>query len=195
MKSVVLFSGGLDSTVILNHALSAGFDPIALSFDYGQRHNYELTCASRIAALLEVDHRIQSIDLSFTGARLLNSDGERAGNMYVPGRNTVFLAYALSLCESVGAKHIFMGANADDLAGYPDCRPAYIEAFQTLANITCDVKIHAPLMHMHKSEIVRYGVELGVDFEMTSSCYAPLPGAPCAICDACVLRTEALCTL
>ena len=195
MKAVVLFSGGIDSTVVLYEALSAGYDVTALSFNYGQRHVTELEHARSTAARLKIPHHIQPVSLSYVKSPLLDGDAHKEGNMYVPARNTLFLSFALALCESVGATNIFIGANADDFAGYPDCRPVYMKAFKDLANLAGlqrGYQIHAPLINLSKQEIVKRGHELGVDFDSTSSCYAPLSGQPCNVCDACVLRAKAL---
>lgn len=195
MKAVVLLSGGIDSTVVLYSALDQGYNVTALSFDYGQRHAYELECAARIAAHRNVPHIVQSLALSHVKSPLLDREATKKGNMYVPARNTLFLSYALALCESIAAPHIFIGANADDFSGYPDCRPDYIRAFQRVANLAGvqqGYEIRAPLINLNKQEIVLKGHALGVDFDMTSSCYAPVDGVACGICDACELRERAL---
>lgn len=212
-RAVVLVSGGMDSAVVLAWMKREGFDCIALSFDYGQRHRIELDCARRVAAKCGViEHLVQKMDLRAVGASALTSDiavpKDRGGVMsdgeipvtYVPARNTLFLSYALALAESRGACDIALGVNAVDYSGYPDCRPEFLAAFSRLANLAtragveaaaggCAFRIHAPLVSLSKCEIVKLGEELGVDFAMTMSCYDPTgDGAPCGRCDACQLR-------
>jgi 7-cyano-7-deazaguanine synthase len=203
---VVLLSGGLDSATVAAMALERGFDVVALSFDYGQRHRDELEAASRVAkALGLVEHRRIRVELEAFGGSALTAAApvpkDRAidasiPSTYVPARNTVFLALALAQAEVSGAFDIFFGANALDYSGYPDCRPAFVEAFEALANVATKeavegrgrYRIHAPLIAMKKSEIIRAGVRLGVDYALTHSCYDPLGGAACGRCDACLLR-------
>jgi 7-cyano-7-deazaguanine synthase len=209
-RAVVLLSGGLDSTTTLAIARAAGFDTYALSFRYGQRHVYELEAARRVAAALGAnDHVIATIDLRVFGGSALTSDldvpkhrpldsmGDGIPITYVPARNTIFLSFALAWAEVLGAADIFIGVNALDYSGYPDCRPEYIEAYQRMANLavkvavegTSRIKIHTPLVAMSKADIIRRGLELGVDFGMTSSCYDPDEnGIPCGACDSCQLR-------
>jgi 7-cyano-7-deazaguanine synthase len=206
-RAVVLLSGGLDSATTLAVCRHDGFEPCALSFDYGQRHKLELIAATRVAAALGArEHRIAKIDLRIFGGSALTdaiavpknreSDTEIPVT-YVPARNTIFLSYALAWCEVLGAADIFIGANAIDYSGYPDCRPEFISAFERLANLatkagvegTC-FKIHAPLISMSKAEIIRKGMELGVDFSLTHSCYDPADGVACGECDSCRLRLE-----
>ena len=208
-KAVVLLSGGLDSTTVLAMAKAQGFEPCALSFRYGQRHGVELEAAERIAKAFGAPHRIVSIDLSSLGGSALTDgaievpkDRDEAalgGDIpvtYVPARNTVFLAVALGYAETLGCGDLFVGVNALDYSGYPDCRPAFIEAFEKLAQVaTADgatgrvrYRIHAPLMQMTKAEIIRQGAALGVDYSMTHSCYDPSGGLACGRCDSCVLR-------
>jgi 7-cyano-7-deazaguanine synthase len=211
-RAVVLLSGGLDSTTTLAIARAAGFDTYALSFQYGQRHAYELEAARRVAAALGAkDHVIATIDLRVFGGSALTSDievpkhrpldtvGEGIPITYVPARNTIFLSFALAWAEVRGAEDIFIGVNALDYSGYPDCRPEYIEAYQTMANLavkvavegTSSIRIHTPLIAMSKAGIIRRGLELGVDFGMTSSCYDPdEAGVPCGACDSCQLRLK-----
>jgi 7-cyano-7-deazaguanine synthase len=206
--AVVLLSGGLDSATTLALALRDGFAAHALSFDYGQRHKLELNAAKRIAAALGAhEHRIAIIDLRVFGGSALTSDlavpKNRAINdggeipiTYVPARNTIFLSYALAWCEVLGAADIFIGANAIDYSGYPDCRPEFISAFEQLAGVATKAgiegakfQVHAPLISLSKAEIIRKGAELGVDFSLTHSCYDPTPdGLACAQCDSCRLR-------
>jgi 7-cyano-7-deazaguanine synthase len=209
MKSaVVLLSGGLDSATTLALALRDGFAPHALSFEYGQRHKLELAAAKRVAAALGVqDHRIATIDLRMFGGSALTADlavpkNREPGELgeipitYVPARNTIFLSYALAWCEVLSAADIFIGANAIDYSGYPDCRPEFISAFETLAPLATKAgiegtkfKIHAPLISMSKADIIRKGTELGVDFSLTHSCYDPtIEGFACGQCDSCALR-------
>ncbi len=213
--AIVLLSGGLDSTTCLAMALHEGFIPVALSFRYGQRHAIELKAAASISESTGVEHVIVDIDLgAFGGSSLTDSaaeiplrdsledtpqtDNPEIPSTYVPARNTVFLSLALALAEVRGATAIFIGVNAVDYSGYPDCRPAFIEAFQRLANLAtkagvegCPVTIHAPLSGMSKAEIIRRGIELGVDYSMTTSCYGPTPdGYPCGRCDSCLLRAR-----
>ncbi len=209
--AVVLLSGGLDSATTLAIARAQGFACRALSFRYGQRHAYELTCAEAVALHLgAVEHRIIDIDLRAFGGSALTSDlpvpkdrDEAARSTgipitYVPARNTIFLAYALGWAEVLGASDIFLGVNAVDYSGYPDCRPEYIEAFERLANLATRaavegsrMTIHAPLLAMTKPEIIARGLELGVDFGMTQSCYDPsADGRACGRCDACHLRLD-----
>jgi 7-cyano-7-deazaguanine synthase len=211
-RAIVLLSGGLDSTTTFAIACAAGFDTFALSFQYGQRHAYELEAARRVAAALgATDHVIATIDLRMFGGSALTSDievpkhrpldamGDGIPITYVPARNTIFLSFALAWAEVLGAEDIFIGVNALDYSGYPDCRPEYIEAFQRMANLavkaavegTSSIKIHAPLIAMSKADIIRKGLELGVDFGLTSSCYDPdADGTPCGACDSCQLRLK-----
>jgi len=211
-KAVVLLSGGLDSATVLAIAKSQGYAPYALSFAYGQRHAFELQAATRVAASLgAVEHRIASIDLRVFGGSALTAEievpkGRAATEMaagipitYVPARNTIFLSFALAWAEVLGANDIFLGVNALDYSGYPDCRPEFIAAFETLANLATkagvegrqSLKIHTPLIALTKAQIVRAGLSLGVDFSLTSSCYDPTPeGFPCGQCDSCQLRRK-----
>ncbi len=209
--AVVLVSGGLDSAVTLAIARAEGFDTHALSFDYGQRHRVELESARQVADSLGVkDHRIAQIDLRVFGGSALTSDlavpqGRSEEEMtaeipitYVPARNTIFLSFALAFAETTGASDIFLGVNAIDYSGYPDCRPEFLRAFETLAALAtkagvegAQFKIHAPLLRLTKAEIVRKGAELGVDFSLTHSCYNPTAdGAACGVCDSCRLRLK-----
>jgi 7-cyano-7-deazaguanine synthase len=209
-SAVVLLSGGLDSTTVLAIARSEGFMPYALSFHYGQRHVAELEAARRIAASAGVaGHVVAEIDLRVFGGSALTADievpkgrsDEEVGAgipiTYVPARNTIFLSFALAYAETLGASDVFVGVNALDYSGYPDCRPEYIEAFERMANLatkagvegTQRLKIHAPLMQLTKEGIIRRGLELGVDYAATLSCYDPDPqGRACGACDACRLR-------
>ena len=211
-RAVVLLSGGLDSTTTLAIARAEGFDTYALSFEYGQRHAYELEAARRVAAALGAsDHVIATMDLRMVGGSALTSDidvpkhrpldamGGEIPITYVPARNTIFLSFALAWAEVLGAADIFIGVNALDYSGYPDCRPEYIEAYQRMANLavkvavegTSSIRIHTPLLAMSKADIIRRGLELGVDFGMTSSCYDPdADGTPCGACDSCQLRLK-----
>jgi 7-cyano-7-deazaguanine synthase len=210
-KAVVLLSGGLDSATTLAMAKAEGFGVFAISFRYGQRHRIELAAAARVVAAARVrEHRVVDIDLSQFGGSALTSDlavpkqrtaEEMAQGIpitYVPARNTVFLSLALAWAEVVGASDIYIGVNAIDYSGYPDCRPEYITAFERLANLatkagvegTSRFRIHAPLIAMTKAEIIRQGLELGVDYSLTTSCYSPddASGAACGACDSCLLR-------
>lgn len=205
-RTVVLLSGGLDSATTLALALRDGFAAHALSFKYGQRHKLELEAAKRIAAALGArEHRIATIDLRVFGGSALTGDIDVPKNRetnneipvtYVPARNTIFLSYALAWCEVLGAADIFIGANAIDYSGYPDCRPEFIAAFEQLAGLATKAgvegtrfHIHAPLIAMSKADIIRKGTELGVDFALTHSCYDPTAeGAACGECDSCRLR-------
>ena len=206
--AVVLLSGGLDSATVLAIANNNGFHCHALSFDYGQRHNVELECAKKVATALGVDsHVVSNIDLSAWGGSALTDDldvpkdgiGDGIPITYVPARNTIFLSHALGFAEAIGARDIFIGVNAVDYSGYPDCRGEFIKAFETMANLATKAgvegnpfTIHAPLIDMAKVEIIRRGLELGVDFSMTQSCYDPsLDGDSCGQCDACRLRLAA----
>ena len=210
--AVVLLSGGLDSTTCLAVAQAEGLTPIALSFDYGQRHDVELEAARRIARAAGVEHVVCRIDLRAFGGSALTDDLEVPKHdgdalpdpdeipvTYVPARNTIFLSFALALAEVRGAAQIFIGVNAVDYSGYPDCRPEYIEAFQTMARLatkvgvegTSAVEIRTPLIALSKAEIVALGTELGVDYASTISCYDPdEQGRACGRCDACRLRAR-----
>ncbi|MDP9170211.1 MAG: 7-cyano-7-deazaguanine synthase QueC [Acidobacteriota bacterium] len=212
MKAVCLLSGGLDSATCLAYANRHGFDVYALSFDYGQRHRIELDAARRIAkALRAADHRIAVIDLRVFGHSALTSDidvpkGRDEAQMnadipvtYVPARNTIFLSFALAWAEVLEASDIFIGVNALDYSGYPDCRPEFIEAFEKMANLATksgvenrtQVKLHTPLIQLSKADIVRLGAELGVPFGLTHSCYDPdASGRACGQCDSCLLRAK-----
>ena len=207
-----LLSGGLDSSTVLAIAKSEGFESYALSFDYGQRHEGELKAARRVTSNLgAADHKVIQLDLRAIGGSALTddievpkerSDGEISEGIpvtYVPARNTIFLSCALGWAEVLETGHIFVGVNTLDYSGYPDCRPEYIKAYQSMANLATksavmgetSVEIHAPLIHLSKAEIIRIGTELGVDYGLTSSCYDPRDdGEPCTQCDSCVLRAK-----
>jgi len=203
--AIVLLSGGLDSATTLAWARDQGFDCVALSFDYGQRHAAELAAAARVAAQLGArDHRTVTLDLAVFGGSALTDPAIAVPTApsagipvtYVPARNTVFLSYALAWAEVLPARDLFIGVNAVDYSGYPDCRPAFIEAFERLANLATRAgvegehfRLHAPLIHWSKAEIIRRGIALGVDYGLTVSCYqADVTGAACGVCDACRLR-------
>ena len=207
--AVVLLSGGLDSATVLAMARSRGFTCHCLSVDYGQRHQAELKAAERVAAALgAAAHRVLHLDLSrFGGSALTDASiavptgGLQPGIpvTYVPARNTIMLSLALAWAEVLKAADIFIGVNAVDYSGYPDCRPEYIRAFETMANLATRAGIegrqkfviHTPLINLTKAEIIRRGIELGVDYSLTSSCYDPAPnGEPCGQCDSCLLRQK-----
>ena len=209
-QAVVLLSGGVDSTTTLAIARHEGFRPVTLSFDYGQRHAVELQRAAAVSRHFGVDeHRVVKIGLF--GGSALTGDGqvpkgrgaaEMASGIpatYVPARNTIFLAYGLALAEVRGIGDLFIGVTAIDYSGYPDCRPEYIAAFEAMANLatragvegTTRLKIHTPLIRMTKAKIIRKGLELGVDYSLTHSCYDPGPdGLACGACDSCLLRLK-----
>jgi 7-cyano-7-deazaguanine synthase len=209
-RAVCLLSGGLDSTTALAFAKREGYQCYAISFDYGQRHAVELSAARHVAvALGAADHKIVAIDLRSFGGSALTGEldvpkGRSVADMrqgipvtYVPARNTIFLSFALAWAEVLGIFDIFIGVNAIDYSGYPDCRPEFIEAFERMANLATKaaiegcgrLKIHTPLIRLSKAEIVRLGSELSIDFALTHSCYDPDPdGRPCGACDSCLLR-------
>ncbi len=204
-KAIILLSGGLDSITVLALAKQQGYECYALSFDYGQRHNAELVAASQIAKHYEVkDHKIIKLGLGAIGGSALTDEHIAVPNTpqvgipvtYVPARNTIFLSFALGWAEVVEAHEIFIGVNAVDYSGYPDCRPEFISAFQNLANLATKagvegehVKIHTPLIDLSKAEIIKLGLTLSVDYRMTVSCYsADVHGHACGLCDACRLR-------
>ncbi len=215
--AVVLLSGGLDSATCLHLAIADGFDVTAVSFRYGQRHDEELARARRLAAMASVgEHRVLTIDAAGMGGSALTDrsiDVPKADSVeaigtkipvtYVPARNTIFLAHALAIAETIGCRDIFIGVNALDYSGYPDCRPEYIEAFETLANLATAagvggqrMTIHAPLIGWTKAEIIAKGLEIGVDYSQTLSCYDPVDEGrghgkrPCGRCDSCLLRAK-----
>lgn len=210
MKAVVLVSGGLDSTTCLAMAREKGFDLYALTFNYGQRHDHELNSAKMVVDFFNIqNHSIIDIDLAqFGGSALTDqidvpkkrdlSDMAEIPVTYVPARNTVFLSLALAWAEVLGSFDIFIGVNALDYSGYPDCRPEYISSFEKTANLATKAgvsgssfRIHTPLIDLTKSEIVKVGMDLGVDYSLTSSCYDPdQEGNPCGLCDACYLRLK-----
>ncbi len=211
-KAVILSSGGIDSTTVMAIAQSRGFDIFSLSFDYGQRHAVELDAARKVAADFSArKHLVLKLDLRLIGGSALTDDLEVPKDRleselevgipitYVPARNTIFLSYALAWAEVLNSEDIFIGVNALDYSGYPDCRPEYIESFERMANLATKsavegktaLKIHAPLIDMSKAEIIRKGIELGVDYGMTRSCYDPSPtGKACGRCDSCFLRRK-----
>jgi 7-cyano-7-deazaguanine synthase len=210
--AVVLLSGGLDSATVLAIAKSEGYALHALSFSYGQRHVFELEAARRVAASVGVvEHRIAAIDLRAFGGSALTAEiavpkGRAASEIshgipitYVPARNTIFLAFALAWAEVLGSSDIFLGVNALDYSGYPDCRPEFIAAFEKMANLATKagvegrrhLKIHTPLIALSKAQIIALGADFGVDYSLTSSCYDPSPtGKPCGQCDSCLLRQK-----
>jgi 7-cyano-7-deazaguanine synthase len=211
-RAVVLASGGLDSTTIMAIARHKGYDIYALTFDYGQRHKIELKAAQKVAKYFGAKkHLIIHIELDTIGGSALTEDipipqGRKLKEIsssgvpitYVPARNTIFLAYALSWAEVLEATDIFIGVNAIDFSNYPDCRPEFVESFQRTANLATKagmegkgITIHAPLMYMTKGEIIKKGISLGVDYSMTHSCYSPgKDGLPCGKCDSCLLRKK-----
>lgn len=211
-KAVVLLSGGLDSTTTFAVALAEGFELHALSFRYGQRHKVELQAARRVAEQMRAaEHVIVDIDLRMFGGSALTDDipvpkkrsaqeiGDGIPVTYVPARNTIFLSFALAWAETLSAQDIFVGMNALDYSGYPDCRPEYIEAYERMANLATkagvegrqQLKIHAPLINLTKAQIIREGAKLGVDYSLTVSCYDPSPeGEACGECDSCLLRKK-----
>lgn len=208
----MLISGGIDSATAMVLGKRQGFEAYALTFDYRQRHRFELEAAKRVVhSLGAARHLIVTMDLRVFGGSALTSEievpkGRETGAMaaqipitYVPARNTIFLSYALAWCEVLEASDIFIGANAIDYSGYPDCRPEYIEAFERMANLATKAgtegvarfRIHAPLLNMTKAQIIRAGFEAGIDFSMTHSCYDPTAeGLACGSCDSCILRRE-----
>ena len=204
-KAIVLLSGGLDSATCLAIALAKGLRVVALSFDYGQRHHVELDASRRVAEIAHVPRRVIEIDLRQFGHSALTSniavpkrgvDVTTIPVTYVPARNTIFLSYALAMAEVEDASSIYIGVNALDYSGYPDCRPEFISAFQRVADVATkrtiegqSVKIEAPLQYLSKAEIIARGVSLGVDYSVTISCYDPdASGAACGACDSCQLR-------
>jgi 7-cyano-7-deazaguanine synthase len=210
-RAVVLLSGGIDSTTTLAIAIAEGYEAYALSFDYGQRHQIEMEAARNVANLLGAkEHRVAKIDLRIFGGSALTDDiavpKQRSGKeiahgipiTYVPARNTIFLAHALGWAEVVGASDIFLGVNAIDYSGYPDCRPEFIEAFENVANLGTKAgvedrhfQIHTPLIKFSKAEIIRKATELAVELSLTHSCYDPTPeGLACGECDSCLLRLK-----
>jgi len=207
-KAVILYSGGLDSTTCLAIAGAEGFEPYAISFAYGQRHKAELEYAKANARLMgAVEHMVVDFDLRKVGGSALTADiavpkegvGSYIPITYVPARNTIFLSFALGWAEVLGAFDIFIGVNALDYSGYPDCRPEYVAAFETMANLATKAgvegagrfKVHTPLIHLTKGEIIGKGLALGVDFSRTHSCYDPTTdGLACGLCDSCRLRLK-----
>ena len=207
-KAVVLYSSGLDSSTCMAIARAEGFAPYAISFSYGQRHNYELSVARQNAKLIgAVEHLVVEFDLRLMGGSALTADidvpkdgvGDYIPVTYVPARNTIFLSFALGWAEVLGATDIYIGVNALDYSGYPDCRLEYIAAYEKMANLATKagvegaspLKIHAPLISMSKADIILHGVALGVDYSLTHSCYDPGPdGLSCGKCDSCRLRLK-----
>jgi 7-cyano-7-deazaguanine synthase len=210
-KAVVLLSGGLDSATVLAIARAEGYEPYALSFRYGQRHDVELAAAGKVAAAIgAAAHVVADIDLRVFGGSALTADidvphhervedveGDDIPITYVPARNTIFLSFALAWAETLGASDVFIGVNALDYSGYPDCRPEYIEAYERMANLatkagvegTQRLKIHTPLIELTKAQTIQRGLELGVDYALTHSCYDPAEdGRACGTCDSCLLR-------
>lgn len=211
-NAIVLLSGGLDSTTVLAIARAEGFEAYAISFSYGQRHMVELECARRVATVLGArEHVVVDFDLRKFGGSALTADiavpkdrpvSEMSHGIpitYVPARNTIFLSFALAWAETLGASDVFIGVNALDYSGYPDCRPEYIAAYEKMADLATKagvegaqhLRIHTPLIQLTKAEIIQRGIDLGVDYGLTSSCYDPSSiGAPCRKCDSCLLRQK-----
>ncbi|MCO5969076.1 7-cyano-7-deazaguanine synthase QueC [Actinoallomurus soli] len=211
-KAVILLSGGLDSATVLAIAVAEGYEPYALSFRYGQRHSVELEAARAVAESLGARrHVIADIDLRTFGGSALTDDtigvphhdstedlSEEIPVTYVPARNTIFLSFALAWAETLGAQDVFLGVSAVDYSGYPDCRPEYIEAFERMANLATKagvegrqrLRIHTPLIDLSKAQTIARGLELGVDYSLSHSCYDPVDGRPCGTCDSCLLRNR-----
>ncbi len=208
-NAIILLSGGLDSATVCAYAKDKGYKLYALSFDYGQRHIFELEASKKAAKFFKIkEHKIIKIDLRAFGGSALTADidvpKDRAVDAkdipvtYVPARNTIFLSYALAWAEVIGVNDIFIGVNALDYSGYPDCRPEYIKAYEKMANLATragveghKLTIHTPLINLTKAEIIKLGIKLGVDYSITHSCYDPLPdGTPCNTCDSCKLRAK-----
>jgi len=211
-KAVVLLSGGLDSTTALAIAKNEGYEPYAMTFRYGQRHELEIEAAKRIAnesgvaghVVVELDLRVfggsaLTSDIEVPKGRALDETGHGIPITYVPARNTIFLSFALAWAEVLGSSDIFIGVNALDHSGYPDCRPEYVEAYQTMANLATksgvegrqQLSIHTPLIHLTKTQIIKKGLELGVDYSITLTCYDPSSdGSACGQCDSCLLRIK-----
>jgi 7-cyano-7-deazaguanine synthase len=211
-KAIILSSGGLDSTTVMAMAKEQGFEIFSLSFDYGQRHRHELEAAHGVAQYLgATQHLVIPLDLRVIGGSALTADidvpkgrsqqemDHRIPVTYVPARNTLFLSYAVAWAEVIHIEDIFIGVNAVDYSGYPDCRPEFIAAFQTMANLATKagvegkltMRIHTPLMNMNKAQIIQAGAALGVDYGMTHSCYDPsAAGRACGLCDSCILRKK-----
>lgn len=207
-RAVVLHSGGLDSTTVLALAISQGYSTYALSFHYGQKHAIELASAAKLASALNVDdHTVVRIDPRLCANSSLTGKGRvphrdhitdqaaDAGSTYVPARNTIFLAHALAWAETVGAADIFIGVTSSDTADFPDCRPEYIDSFESLANLAVmpspgrdRIRIHAPLINMNKAEIIGCGLQMGIDYAQTHTCFDPNQGSACLTCDACLTR-------
>ncbi|MBE0492994.1 MAG: 7-cyano-7-deazaguanine synthase QueC [Thiomicrospira sp.] len=208
LRAVILLSGGLDSVTVLAHAHAQGFECHTLSFDYGQRHQVELQAAERLAAQYGAKtHRVMQMNMAAIGGSALTDNridvpvsgvGSDIPVTYVPARNTIFLSYALGLAEVLEAQHIFIGVNSVDYSGYPDCRPEYIAAYEKMANLATKtaveghlIKIETPLMSLSKAEIIHMGLNLGVDYSLTVSCYqADNEGRACGQCDSCRLRQQ-----
>lgn len=211
-NAIVLSSGGLDSTTVMAIAKAEGYKVFSLTFDYGQRHRYELVAADRVASQFNVvQHLVIKVDMRPIGGSALTDDipvpKRRAKDViahqipvtYVPARNTIFLSYALAWAETQACNHIFIGVNAVDYSGYPDCRPEYIAAFETMANLATKaavennfhIKIHTPLAMMTKAQIIQAGTDLGINYAITHSCYDPdLQGKACGACDSCMIRKK-----
>ena len=205
--ALVLLSGGLDSATCLAIARAEGFAPLrTLAFDYGQRHRHELAAAEQLAADAKAAHRVVTLDLRQFGGSALTDDAltvpkdrdeaEMSAGVpitYVPARNTLFLAYALAECEVTNCRDVFLGVNALDYSGYPDCRPEFVRSFQQTARLgtrLADLTLHTPLIDLTKAQIIRRGVTLGVDYAKTHSCYDPINGLACGACDSCLLRKK-----
>jgi len=207
-KAIILLSGGLDSTTVLAMARDAGFDIRALTIFYGQRNHVELRASKRVVEYFNIcEHKILELDLRLVGGSALTDDiavpshdssvSNTVPSTYVPARNTIMLSLALAYAEVSGADDIFFGANIHDYSGYPDCRPNYISAFESMANLATKrsieghpMRIHAPLVNMSKAEIIKRGLALGVPYELTHSCYAPLDNLACGSCSACFYRRK-----
>lgn len=205
MKAVVLLSGGLDSTTVLAQATADGYECHALTVAYGQRHAVEIAAARKVAGMMGASHRVANVAMDWGGSALTDHEiavptepTDGIPITYVPARNTVFLALALSYAEAIGARDIFIGVSSVDYSGYPDCRPVFIGTFELLADVATKAGvegqtwcIHAPLLHLSKADTIRLGRRLGVDYDQTLSCYQPTGTLPCGVCDSCRIRAAA----